>query len=45
MLCLAGMIAYLQFLVAFAVLIQLLLEDVTIPDDLFCEMVMQTIDA
>ena len=37
-------IAYLQVLIAAAVLLQFLLDEVTIPDDVVCEMVMQTIE-
>ena len=36
--------AYLQVLIAFAVVIQFLLEDVPIPDDLIGEVVIQTIE-
>ena len=37
-------LAYLQVLVAVAVVIQFLLEDVPIPDDIVCKIVMQTIE-
>ncbi len=37
-------IAYLQVLMAFAVVVQLLFHDVSIPDDVINDMVMQTIE-
>ena len=37
-------LAYLKVLIAFAVVIQVLLEDVPIPDDVVCKIVMQTIE-
>ena len=37
-------IAYLQVLLAFAVVVQLLFHDVSIPDDVINDMVMQTIE-
>ena len=37
-------IVYLQVLIAIAVLLQCLLDEVTIPDDVVREMVMQTIE-
>jgi len=37
-------IAYLQVLIAVAILLQFSLDEVTIPDDIVCEMVMQMIE-
>ena len=37
-------LGYLQVLIAFAVVIQVLLEDVRIPDDGVCKIVMQMIE-
>jgi hypothetical protein len=39
-----GMVSCLDILAAFAGILHLLLEDIRIPDDLLCEMVVQSID-